>query len=338
MEALRVAPMEVASPLRPAVAWQAHELPAALASEFGHHFLLSLPDAYAADPLREWPLVVFLHGRGEWGDDLARVRSQGVGALIEGGTKLPAIVVAPQTPENQMWHPSFVDAVIRCVEATCRVDASRVYLTGLSMGAMGSLAMAAAFPGRFAAIAPIAGGFPNDGMSRFYKLPLGALDAWQAALSPLRGMPVWLAHGGADDIVPIEFSHRVESVMRAVGAEVRCVWMPGVGHDSWTATYRDTPEFWSWMFAQQRTAVVATPTGDAPDWVGRYVGGGGASGDLTLDGHCLRVRWQPSGVSDLLLPASGDCFVGTMLVRLNRARGKRRLALPGMGVLREAAT
>lgn len=331
---------ETALPIQQACegAWQAHDLPPACASEFGHHFLHSLPEGYAADPQRAWPLVVFLHGRGEWGDDLARVRSQGVGALIEGGAKLPAIVVAPQTPENQMWHPAFVDAVMRCVEANCRVDASRVYLTGLSMGAMGSLAMAAAFPGRFAAIAPIAGGFPNDGMSRFYNLPLGALDAWQQALAPLRGVPVWLAHGDADDIVPIELSHRVEAAMRAVGADVRCVWMPGVGHDSWTATYRDTPEFWPWLFAQQRTAVAATPTADAGAWAGRYVGGRGTGAELLAEGDRLRVRWQPSGVKDLLLPAPGGCFVGTMLVHLSRARGKRRLSLPGMGVLREAAT
>lgn len=317
-------------------AWQAHELPAAFASEFGHHFLLALPEGYGADPQRAWPLVVFLHGRGEWGDDLARVRSQGVGALIDGGVKLPAIVVAPQTPENQMWHPDFVDAAMRCVQATCRVDATRVYLTGLSMGAMGSLAMAAAFPGRFAAIAPIAGGFPNDGMSRFYKLPLGALDAWQAALASLRGVPVWVAHGDADDIVPIEFGHRVESVMQAVGADVRCVWMPGVGHDSWTATYRDTPQFWSWLFAQQCNAVATTPPGEASAWAGRYVGGRGSGAELSAEGDRLRVRWQPSGVTDLLLPAQAGCFVGTMLVRLSRVRGKRRLELPGMGVLREA--
>ncbi|WP_374403697.1 alpha/beta hydrolase-fold protein [Niveibacterium sp.] len=333
-------PRDTALPIQHACegAWQAHELPAAIASEFGHHFLLALPEGYSADPQRAWPLVVFLHGRGEWGDDLARVRSQGVGALIDGGVKLPAIVVAPQTPENQMWQPAFVDAVMRCVQANCRVDASRVYLTGLSMGAMGSLALAATFPDRFAAIAPIAGGFPNDGMSRFYNVPLGALDAWQAALAALRGVPVWVAHGDADDIVPIEFSQRVESVLQAVGADVRCVWMPGVGHDSWTATYRDTPEFWRWLFAQQRTDASRSATADAAAWAGRYRGEGGVSGELTAEGDRLRVRWQPSGIGDLLLPAQGDCFVGTMLLRFSRDAHGRVVELPGLGALRDVAT
>lgn len=319
-------------------AWQARELPAALRSEFGHHFMLALPQGYAAAPGADWPLVLFLHGRGEWGDDLSRVCTQGVGALIEQGGSLPAIVVAPQSPEHQMWHPDFIDKVLQCVAASCRVDLRRVYLTGLSMGAMGSLAMIAAFPRRFAALAPLAGAFPNDAMSLLYQQPLGETGAWGHALGALHDLPVWIAHGDADEVVPIVCSQRIAAVMQTLGARLRTDWLAGVGHDSWTPIYRDTPTFWPWLFAQSRMAPgVPVDVAPAAPWAGHYLGAGGVSAEVGAEGERLRVRWRPAGIEDVLLPGEAGCYAGTVLVRFTHGPAGPQLELPGMGVLRRSS-
>lgn len=93
--------------------WQARSLPATANVRYGQHYLLALPEGYDADPTRRWPLVVFLHGAGERGGDLARVKAQGLPAYVEAGHRLAAIVIAPQVPPEQLWHPLFVDAVMK---------------------------------------------------------------------------------------------------------------------------------------------------------------------------------------------------------------------------------
>ncbi|WP_236254457.1 carboxylesterase family protein [Mucisphaera calidilacus] len=200
-------------------------------------YLISFPEGYNDDPQRRWPLVLFLHGAGERGDDLERVKSWGPGKRIEEGEHYPAIIVTPQCPADRWWPQMVFElvALIDAMEAEHRIDSERIYLTGLSMGGFGTWALAAEIPERVAAIGPICGG-----------------AAWyDARVIGWHQIPVWAFHGDADPVVEVEESLRAVQRLRAAGHEnARLTLYSGVGHNSWTETY-DNPEFWSWLFAQR---------------------------------------------------------------------------------------
>ena len=118
-------------------------------------YLLYLPGGYGQDPQQQWPLVLFLHGSGEWGDNPEVLIASGLPQLLTSTLDFPAIVLSPQAPEDTVWWGAQLDevsALLDHVQANYAVDAKRIYLTGLSMGGFGAWAMAlrsaAAFCGR----------------------------------------------------------------------------------------------------------------------------------------------------------------------------------------------
>lgn len=197
-------------------------------------FLLHLPPGYDKDKTKQWPLVLFLHGSGERGDDVEKVKIHGPPKLAAAGKDLGCVVVSPQCPAGQRWDTSSLNVLLDEVMKTHRIDADRVYLTGLSMGGAGTWTLATASPERFAAIAPVCGfGDPSK-------------------VGVLKNMPTWVFHGDADKAVPISASERmVEALKKAGNEKVQFTVYPGVGHDSWTQTYND-PKFWEWLLAQKR--------------------------------------------------------------------------------------
>ena len=199
-------------------------------------YLLHLPEGYDADPSKRWPLVLFLHGAGERGDDVWKVATHGPPKLVQAGQDIPAIVVSPQCPANQWWtqHLDALSALLDKMEAEYRVDGDRIYVTGLSMGGFGTWALAGRNPERFAAAIPICGG------------------ADMISAISLREMPVWAFHGEDDAVVPLEETTRlVAAIERRGGTKVKLTTYPGVNHDSWTQTY-DDPAVWEWLFSQVR--------------------------------------------------------------------------------------
>ncbi len=201
-------------------------------------YLLYLPDGY--DQKEAWPLVVFLHGAGERGNDLERVKRHGPPKLIEQGKSFPAIVVSPQCDSGKWWSRQLLELTTLVDEIVdkYKVDQDRIYLTGLSMGGFGTWALAAYSPDRFAAIVPICGG--------------GELLGSRA----LRKVPIWVFHGAKDPIVPLERSEAMVAGLKRAGSDVKFTIYPDALHDAWTATY-DDPEVWEWLFAHKR------PTKDA---------------------------------------------------------------------------
>ena len=121
------------------------------------NYLLFLPEGYESSGEKKWPLMLFLHGAGESGNDLEKVKLHGPPKIVGHKKDFPFIVVSPQSP-GRGWNPDTLNALLDDVVAHNRVDPDRVYLTGLSMGGFGTWALAAAHPDRFAAIAPICGG------------------------------------------------------------------------------------------------------------------------------------------------------------------------------------
>jgi len=198
-------------------------------------YLLFLPDGYSVDPARRWPLILFLHGAGERGNDLSRVKIYGPPRLAEERpADFPFIIVSPQCPEGKTWDPDVLLALLDEVCASHAVDENRIYLTGLSMGGMGAFELALAAPQRFAAVAPICGAGN----------PLWVRPEHAA-------LPFWVFHGDQDQTVPPFMSLQMVEALKAVGAPVRFTLYPGVGHDAWTQTYAN-PELYQWFLQHRR--------------------------------------------------------------------------------------
>ncbi len=192
------------------------------------NYLLYLPPDY--DAQEKWPLILFLHGYGERGDDLDKVKANGLTKNIEQGQDYPFIIVSPQCPDTTVWpeQVSALDALLDEVIARHNVDTRRIYLTGLSMGGYGTWYLASRYPERFAAIAPICGG-----------------GSWWMP-ERLKNTPTWVFHGDADDVVPLIESELMVQWLREAGNEVTFTVYPDVDHDSWTATYNN-PKLYEWF-------------------------------------------------------------------------------------------
>src|SRR6056297_256209 len=199
-------------------------------------YLLYLPEDYPLQDL--FRLVLFLHGRGESYGPLSLVTKWGPPRFAARGDDLPYILVAPQCPGEDSWSSDTqqqrVKELLDQMVEEFKVDSSRLYLTGLSMGGYGSWTMAARHPDRFAAVVPICGG----------------VDA-QAA-TKLTSLPIWVWHGTDDGAVPFECSvEMVDAIKQAGGKKIRFTSLEHVGHNSWSAAYA-TADLSSCMLAQQR--------------------------------------------------------------------------------------
>ncbi len=140
-------------------------------------YLLYLPQDY--DQRESWPLLLFLHGSGERGDNLELVKKHGPPKLVAEGRDFPFIIVSPQCPKDRWWEPIELLALLDDLAGKYKVDADRVYLTGLSMGGFGTWRLAFQAPERFAAIAPICGGGEKYWAKRMASLPVWAFHGAQ---------------------------------------------------------------------------------------------------------------------------------------------------------------
>lgn len=200
-----------------------------------YRYLLYLPEEYGNDKAKRWPLVIFLHGAGERGDDLNLVKQHGPPKLVEKGRSFPFILVSPQCPAGHWWPFEDLNPLLDDILARYRVDTDRVYLTGLSMGGAGTWAWAILNPERFAAIAPICG--PAE--------PLLA--------DHLKHVPVWVFHGAKDTTVPVRESEEMAAALRKAGGDVKLTIYPEANHDSWTQAYNN-PELYEWLLKHRRQA------------------------------------------------------------------------------------
>ena len=198
-------------------------------------YQLFLPSKYGEDREKRWPLMLFLHGAGERGNDVEKVKQNGPPKLVGRRKAFPFIVVSPQCAEGKRWRPDALMALLDDVVSQHRVDEDRVVVTGLSLGGYGTWTLAGEHPGRFAAIAPICGGG-----TRFH-----ARSIAQARL------PVWVFHGRKDRIVPLEESERMVNFITHFGGEAKLTVYPKANHDSWTETYNNS-ELYEWMLRQNR--------------------------------------------------------------------------------------
>ena len=199
-------------------------------------YLLYLPEDYAASQ-EKWPLILFLHGAGERGNNLKAVEKHGPPKIVKEGKTFPFVIVSPQCPNDEWWSSGkqidTLSALLDHIVAKYRIDKDRIYVTGLSMGGFGTWRLACEYPDRFAAIAPICGkGEPF-------------------AARAIPHLPAWVFHGTKDDVVPIQASQEMVDALKKAGGNVEFTIYPEAGHDSWTETYNN-PELYDWFLQHKR--------------------------------------------------------------------------------------
>jgi predicted peptidase len=211
-------------------------------------YVVFVPHDYRDD--KPYPLILFLHGAGEWGTDGEKQVAVGLGPAIRKREKtFPFLVVFPQS-QKKTWPINFKDPQeLRAVLANWsdqaaegkralgmlaevmkdyRVDRERIYLTGLSMGGFGTWTLAASRPEQWAAIAPICGG--GD----------------PAAAEKIKNLPCWCFHGDADTAVRVNRSREMIKALWVAGGHPNYTEYPGVGHNSWDRAY-DTADLYDWL-------------------------------------------------------------------------------------------
>jgi predicted peptidase len=199
-------------------------------------YWLYLPEEYAASKT-DWPLVLFLHGAGERGSDLEKVKIHGLPKLVAEGREFPFVIISPQCPEDAWWTSELqmdaLNALLDEIVSRYRIDADRLYLTGLSMGGYGTWSLAVKYPHRFAAIAPVCGGGKPGKAHKIAHLP------------------VWVFHGAKDKTVPIRLSREMVDALKKAGGNVKFTIYPEAAHDSWTETYNN-PELYQWFLTKKK--------------------------------------------------------------------------------------
>lgn len=219
-------------------------------------YVVWVPPSTPAGPR---PVILFLHGAGERGNDGWRQTAVGIGSAIrwDASRFAEALVVMPQAPEGEAWlgEPSAaaMAALRRTVEEFAG-DPDRIYLTGLSLGGYGAWFLATEYPDTFAAIVPVCGGVvapPSARNVRDHPRGAGLPDPYAAVAAVMPPVPIWIFHGADDPIIPASESRRMREALEAVGKPVRYTEFPAVGHNVWDPAYGQ-PELWRWMLAQRR--------------------------------------------------------------------------------------
>ena len=209
------------------------QVPQTLVRTIEMQYLLYLPPAYDSSE-ETWPLLLFLHGAGERGDDLELVKVHGPPKMIAEGKDFPFVVVSPQCPKDEWWAMDALHDLLNEIVETYRIDTARIYVTGLSMGGYATWRLACTYPEQFAAVVPICGGGDPE------KAPL------------MKEIPTWVFHGAKDEAVPLQQSQEMVDALKAAGSDVRFTVYPEGGHvEAWQNAYSD-PALWEWLAKQRR--------------------------------------------------------------------------------------
>lgn len=196
-------------------------------------YILDLPPA-ATKPI---PLIVFLHGSGERGTDLEKVKAHSPFSYRHLIPE-PVAILAPQCPPDTWWDTEAVYQLIREIQSKYNIDASRIYLTGLSMGGWGTWKLSNEHPEMFAAVVPVCA--PSDRWMR-------------ATIHRYKGLPIKIFHGGNDDIVNPVNSIEIYQALKKINPDVSLTIFPDDNHNSWDSTYSD-PKLYEWMLSQKKSS------------------------------------------------------------------------------------
>jgi predicted peptidase len=190
------------------------------------NYLLYEPESIADKA----PLLVFLHGGGESGDDIEKVKKHGPPMLVENGKEFPFYILSPQNPYKRgFWDDRAVNTLIDKILDQYPIDETRIYLAGLSRGGYGAWRLAMNYPDKFAAMIVICGASaPKNYASR------------------IKDIPIWVFHGEKDQTIPVSESIDMVNALKEEGADVQLTLYPDAGHDAWTETFKNEKVF-EWL-------------------------------------------------------------------------------------------
>ncbi|MCX6223698.1 MAG: dienelactone hydrolase family protein [Bacteroidia bacterium] len=181
-------------------------------------YLPYLPKDYNTDTLKRWPLIIYLHGGSQRGTNLKKLYDSGIPDQIYRGREFPFIIISPLCPLHLRWSTDdWFENFFNEITCKYRIDTTRIYLTGLSLGGNGTWYIAEKYPEKFAAIAPISG-FTSE------------TDYIGKNINKLFEMPIWAFHGRTDDVVPFEETERIVKILEGNNKDLKFTAEPAVGH------------------------------------------------------------------------------------------------------------
>jgi predicted esterase len=222
----------------------------------GHKLRYLLQTSSGDRPKNGWPLLLFLHGYGECGDEIELVKKHGPPKLQGQFAELAnSVIVSPQCPRDSWWRVEALKQLVDEVVENCGdIDPARLYVTGLSMGGYGTWSLVSQYPDFFAAAVPICGG--GDPL----RLPKNRPPVKQGirnefepdGLKRANDLPIWTFHGTADQSVPILETGRLVDLLKKSGSRVQFTIYDDAGHvESWQKAYGNA-EVWKWLFSQSK--------------------------------------------------------------------------------------
>lgn len=206
---------------------------------YGQGYLVYLPEGYEDQPGKTWPLIFFLHGYGDRGDNVFLLAKASPFMFIREQGPLPFIIVAPllnKSEDYASFPEDYMDGVLAEAQTQYRVDPGRIYVTGLSMGGEATYRFALHRPDAFAAIAVLSG----------YHYNSDPLD-----MKAIKDLPVWAIHGANDTVIPLVMGKSPVQALEEAGGNVQFTVLEGHDHDTWTDTYSD-PKFYDWLLEHTR--------------------------------------------------------------------------------------
>jgi acetyl esterase/lipase len=220
-----------------------------------YKFQVYLPEDWQRDDKKLWPVILFLHGRGERGSEGMWQTQIGLPEAVRNHPdRWPFVIVMPQCPQNAHWtDPAMLDLAMEALDqesAEFHGDPDRTYLSGLSMGGYGAWELARLHPHRWAAIA-----IASSGVFWSYEP-----ERWQEAsvlpaeyANAVGRTPIWLFHGSLDPVIAPRQSELMFDAFKAAGGDIRLWIYQGLKHDSWSRAY-DEPELPHWFLSHRLSA------------------------------------------------------------------------------------
>lgn len=196
-------------------------------------YLLYLPKEYETSKAM-FPVVIYLHGGSQGGQDLRKLKTYGLPHLVDQGRNFPFIIASPQCPDGKFWSTNnWFDSLYAELTTKYRVDQKRVYLTGISMGGYGAWQTAVKYPDKFAAVVPLCGGCDDS-----------------IQICRIKHIPIWTFHGTADDVIPISETERLVKRLDACQGRVNFTRLEKEGHGI-QYVYEDNA-LYTWLLKQHK--------------------------------------------------------------------------------------
>jgi predicted peptidase len=201
--------------------------------EVKYKYLLYKPQNY--DSVQEsFPLVIYLHGSSRRGSDINKIKTYGLPFYVAHGHQYPFIIASPQCPAGKSWVTSnWFGPLYKELREKYRIDTTRIYVMGMSLGGYGTWHVALDYPDMFAAMVPICGGC------------LDSLD-----ICEIRNIPIWAFHGKKDNRVAFRETEKLVQRLRECGAPIKFTALENKGHN--LAYVFNDPEVLTWMLAQRK--------------------------------------------------------------------------------------